>query len=325
MDDFWELYHNLDGAQNLVMTRPLNVPRAGQAHFSTEEPARSGTVRRGSVFSEVQVQHPLGSNTLTTTVRLYQRLRRLEFQTTILNRDRFVRYRLLVPASLKTGSNFQEIPFGAIERPNAQEFPAQNWTDYSDGAHGLTLLNRGLPGNNVADGTLMLSLLRSSRIQSYGIGGGFEGQGSDSGLELGQTRTMQYALLPHEGDWRAAGSCLAGLEFNNPLIVRKSSPHPGTLSDRWGLLDVSPANVVLSALKPAKDGAGIIRVYEAAGEPVTGAAIRLHARVLSAQEANLMEDSTAKLKTAKDTLQFDLHPFQIRTFKVRLAPLRTYR
>jgi alpha-mannosidase len=82
---------------------------------------------------------------------------------------------------------------------------------------------------------------------------------------------------------------------------------------------------VLSALKPAKDGAGIIRVYEAAGEPVTGAAIRLHARVLSAQEANLMEDSTAKLKTAKDTLQFDLHPFQIRTFKVRLAPLRTYR
>ena len=323
--DFWELYHNLDGAQNLVMTRPLNVPRAGQAHFSTEEPARSGTVRRGPVFSEVQVQHPLGSNTLTTTVRLYQGLRRLDFQTTILNRDKFVRYRLLVPTSLKTGRNFQEIPFGAIERPNAQEFPAQNWMDYSDGAHGLTLLNRGLPGNNAADGTLMLSLLRSSRIRSYGIGGGFEGQGSDSGLELDQTRTLQYALVPHEGNWRAAGSCRAGLEFNNPLIVRKSSPHSGTLSDHWGLLDVSPSNVLLSALKLANDGAVVIRVYEAAGEPVTGAAITLHADVLSAQEANLMEDPIAKLEMAKDTLQFDLHPFQIRTFKVRLAPLRTYR
>ena len=129
--------------------------------------------------------------------------------------------------------------------------------------------------------------------------------------------------MPHEGDWRAAGSCRAGLEFNNPLIVRKSSPHPGTLSDRWGLLDVSPSSVLLSALKLANDGAVVIRVYEAAGEPVTGAAITLHAKVLSAQEANLMEDSTAKSRSAKNTLQFDLHPFQIRTFKVRLAPLRT--
>ena len=82
------------------------------------------------------------------------------------------------------------------------------------------------------------------------------------------------------------------------------------------------SNVLLSALKLANDGAVVIRVYEAAGEPVTGAAITLHAKVLSAQEANLMEDSTAKLRSAKNTLQFDLHPFQIRTFKVRLAPLQ---
>src|SRR5260221_4858196 len=34
------------------------------------------------------------------------------------------------------GRNFQEIPFGSIERPTAQEFPAQNWIDYGDGQHG---------------------------------------------------------------------------------------------------------------------------------------------------------------------------------------------
>ena len=45
----------------------------------------------------------------------------------------------------------------------------------------------------------MLSLLRSSRIQSYGIGGGFEGQGSDSGLEVGKELTLHYALVPHIG------------------------------------------------------------------------------------------------------------------------------
>ena len=57
----------------------------------------------------------------------------------------------------------QEIPFGAIERPDSIEMPAQNWIDYSDGRHGLALLNRGLPGNNVSDGTMMLSLCGASR------------------------------------------------------------------------------------------------------------------------------------------------------------------
>jgi alpha-mannosidase len=318
--DFWELYHNLDGGQNVIMTRPLKVPQPGQAHFSNEEQGHSARMREGAVFSEIQITHPFGSNTFSTTLRLYRGIPRLDFETSILNRDKFVRYRMLVPTAVTNGHNFQEIPFGAIERPTAQEFPVQNWIDYSDGAHGVALLNRGLPGNNVADGTLMLSLLRSTRIQSYGIGGGFEGQGSDTGLELNQERTFHYALLPHRSDWREAAVYRAGLEFNNPLIVRKSASHPGNLPKRWGLLELSPSNVVLSALKPARDGAIIVRVYEASGKATKGAMIKLNARVQMAQVANLMEDPGPKLKAQDNKLRFDLHPFEIRTFKLLLQP-----
>jgi alpha-mannosidase len=179
-----------------------------------------------------------------------------------------------------------------------------------------------MPGNNVADGTLMLSLLRSSRIQSYGIGGGFEGQGSDSGLELGQERTLHYALVPHAGDWSASGAYRAGLELNNPLIVRKSETNAGSLPNRWGLLEVSPANVVVSALRPAKDGSMIVRVYEAGGHDTQGATISIHGKVLSAHEANLMEDAVAKLKVEKNVLRFDLRRFEIKTFKLRLQELK---
>lgn len=316
--DFWELYHNLDGGQNVIMTRPLNVPKGDQAHFSTEDCAKAGTLNRGAVFSEVLTKHPFGSNTLACTIRLYQGIPRIDFETRILNNDKFVRYRVLMPTSVKNGRNFQEIPFGSIERPAAQEFPAQNWIDYSDAEHGVSLLNQGLPGNNVAEGTLMLSLLRSSRIQSYGIGGGFEGQGSDSGLELGQERTLHYALVPHQGDWRASGAYRAGLEFNNPLIVRKSATHPGSLPSRWGLLEVSPGSVVVSAVKETRDGSTVIRVFEASGEPVHDATIALHAKVLAAQQSNLMEDVGPELKVDQDLLRFDLHGFEIKTFKVRL-------
>ena len=317
--DFWELYKNLDGFQNVVMSRPLGVPQTGQVHFSTEQATKPGSVRRGPVFSEFRVRHPFGTNSFATIVRLYDGLPRIDFETQILNNEKFVRYRLLVPTAIAQGRNIQEIPFGAIERPAAQEFPAQNWVDYGDGQRGVALLNRGLPGNNVADGTLMLSLLRSTRIQSYGEGGGYErGMSSETGLELGQERTFHYALLPHAGSWRDAQVSRAGMEFNHPLFVRKATAHPGTLPKRWGLLEVSAANVVLSSFKPGQDGATILRIYEAHGTPAQGVTIKLHARILSACEANLMEDSGRRLKVVNDSIAFDLHPFEIKTLKLTL-------
>ena len=320
--DVWELYHNLDGGQNLIMTRPLPVPRAGEAHFSNDEAGQPGSIRRGPVFSEVQISHPFGSNTFSTSARIYRGIERVDFETRILNRDRSVRYRLLMPTTIRNGRNFQEIPFGACERPINQEFPAQNWMDASDATHGVALLNHALPGNNLAEGTLMVSLLRSTSIQSYGFGGGFEGQGSDSALELGKELTFQYALMPHSGDWKQARVYRAGLEFNHPLIVRRAAAHSGSLPPRWGLLEITADNVVLSACKPGRDGGTVIRIYEAGGQSVTNATLRLHARILAASEVNLLEDPGRKLRIHDNAVQFDLHPFEIKTFKLRLQTLK---
>jgi alpha-mannosidase len=321
--DFWELYRNLDGFQNVVMKRPMSVPGAGQAQFSDKFTGEAGRVRRGPVFSEFEVQHPFGSNGFSTSMRLYAGLPRIDFKTRILNQEAHVRYRLIVPTSIQNGQGIHEIPFGAIERPESQEFPAQNWVNWGNSARGLALLNRALPGNNISEGTMMLSLMRSTRIQSYGEDGSYErGMSSESGLELGKELTFDYALYPHSSDWREARTFRAGLEFNNPLIVRKLSTHNGPLPARWGLVEISPENVVLSAVKPSKDGATIIRVYEAAGRATADAAIKLNIRVRDAREANLMEDSGKELKVQNDKLRFELHPFEIKTFKLSLQSLR---
>jgi alpha-mannosidase len=316
--DFWELNQNLDGAQNVIVTRPLNVPKGEGVYFSSDTAAKTGKLRRGPVFTELQTEHPFGTNLFATTVRVYQGIPRVDFETRIVNHDQFVRYRLLVPTTVKAARNVQEIPFGAVERPNAQEFPAQNWMDYSDGEHGLLLLNRGLPGNNTAEGTMMLSLLRSTRIQSYGIGGGFEGQGSDSGLELGQTRTYRYGLVPHAGDWKAAHAYRSGLEFNNPLLVTKVAAHAGNLPQGWGFLEISSDNVVLSAVKLAKDGQLVVRLYEAEGKTSTETTLTLRPKILSATEANLMEDRGSGLKVKDNAVRLSLRGFEIKTLKFQV-------
>jgi alpha-mannosidase len=212
-----------------------------------------------------------------------------------------------------------EIPFGAIERPERQEYPAQNWIDYGDGAHGLTLINEGLPGNNVTDGKLMLSLMRSARLISYGFIGGYEpGVGSDTGLGIGKKFTLNYAVVPHTGDWRSALPWRVGLELNNPLIVRTAAPHPGDLPAKWGLLDVSGDDVVVSALKPSKAGSVTLRVYEAAGQPSSGNRANWHAALSEVREANLIEDSEGPVRGGKESFSFDLKPYEIKNFKVQL-------
>ncbi len=319
--DFWELYGTLNGGRLTAMTRKQGLPAPARTHFSNEQVGGSGSTSSGPVYSQFSLSHPFGDGSFATTVRVYPGMRRIDIRTQLLNNDKFVRYRVLFPTSIENGRRFDEIPFGAIERPLEQEYPAQYWADYSDGSKGLALLNRGLPGNNVAGGTLMLSLMRSAQITAYAYSGGYEpGVSSDLGLELGVERTFDYALVPHAGDWRDAEVYKAGWEFNHPLLACKVSTHGGGLPRRWGLLEISSPNVVASALIPGNDGSVMLRVYEATGRPANGVEIRFHVPVSSAFETNLLGDEVRPLPAAQDTLHLDLRPYEIKTLKLKLHP-----
>ncbi len=318
--DFWELYGTLNGGRLTKMIRKQGLPDSAKAHFSDEQVGGSGKTFSGPVFSQFSLSHPFGDGSFATTVRLYPGIHRVDIHTDLLNNDKFVRYRLLIPTSIENGRRFDEIPFGAIERPQAQEYPAQYWMDYGDGSKGLALLNRGLVGNNVADGTLLLSLMRSAQISAYPFIGGFEpGVSSDLGLELGVKRSFDYSLVPHSGDWRDAVVYRSGWEFNHPLLARKVSAHAGTLPREWGLLEISDSSVVASALMPGRDGSVTLRIYEASGKPASGVNIKLHVPVGSAAETNLMGDEIRPLRVAQDTVHFDLRPFEIKTLNLKLS------
>jgi alpha-mannosidase len=181
-----------------------------------------------------------------------------------------------------------------------------------------------MPGNNVDGGTMMLSLMRSARINSYVFHGGYEpGVSSDSGLALGKRLSLQYALMPHAGDWRAAGSWRAGLEFNNPLIAKTLEAHAGPLPNQWGMLKVSHANAVVSALKPGRDGVAVLRVYEASGKATPGVTVQTAATLTGASESNLIEDSGQTVAIRTNEISFDLRPYEIKTFRLQLTPFQS--
>jgi alpha-mannosidase len=302
------------------MTNQQAAPKPGQALFSSDGAGGNGHIFQGPVFSEFAVSLPFANGSFATRLRLFAGSRRVDIQTELVNNEKWVRYQAMFPTTIQGGRNFQEIPFGAVERPVGVEFPAQNWVDYSDGQHGLALLNVGLSGNLVSDGTMMLSLMRSHNLGAYGYGGGYEpGMSSETGFELGHPLTFHYALMPHDGEWRQAAVFRQGMELVHPLVARKSTPHSGRLPGRWGLLEISRTNVVLTALKPGPGQTTVLRVYEAEGEASPGVTIRFKAGIAAACEANLLEDSGRPLKVEKNTVRFDLHPFEIKTIKLTLS------
>ncbi len=206
----------------------------------------------------------------------------------------------------------------AIERPAQHEYPAQNWIDWSDSNHGVALLNVGLPGSNVTDGTLMLSLMRSARVDANAD---INGPLYDlrPGIGSGPAANVSLRAGAARGSWQESHVFQAGLEFNRPLLVRTLDQHSGKLAKTWSMLQVSSPNVVLSALTPAEDGNGLIaRVYEAAGQPATHVRIQFVGGIRGASEVNLIEEQLEPVAVKGDSVQFDLRPFEIKTFRLQL-------
>ena len=317
--DLWELY-GAGGANLAAVQKPIGSPRPLVTTWSSDF-VGGGASMVGPVFSEFRIEHPFGKGNFVTRVRLYHGLTRIDIHTQLTNEDAFVRYRAIFPTTLSAGIVTSEIPFGAIDRAQDTELPAQNWVDYSNGHRGITVLNRGIPGNNVSSrGEMMLSLMRSAHL-------GIEDPkmaipSSDAGLELGKTLSFDYAIIPHAGDWRLAKSWRAGLEFNNPLIVSTTTPHDGALPQRWGLVEISQDNVVLSALKAGENGTAVVRVYEAAGKLSRAVKVSFHASIGQIHEANLIEDEGPTIASTNSAFVIDLKPFEIKTFKLTLGPMR---
>ena len=280
-----------------------------------------GNITTGKAYVQFSISHPYGTGHFATRVRLYAGIRRVDIRTTLVNNDERVRYRAVMPTSIKNGKITHEIPFGAIERPEG-EFPAQNWIDYSDGEKGISLFNRGLPGNNVVDGVMMLSLLKCTALkEGYGEVGGFKlGVPTERGYEIGVEHTFEYAVMPHGKDWKHAGSVRAAMDYNNGLVALNAPRHKGMLPSRKSFIQCSRPNVVLSSVRPLKN-ALCVRVYEAEGIPAEAVILRLDRTMVKVEETNLVGTVLHEIPFAlsEASIRFDIGAFEIKTFKLHLA------
>ncbi len=316
--DFWEIGTPLRAGQNRPSTEihPLDLNKTNTGNSAQ----KGGTfgMSEGNVCTEFTFTQKISSYDFITHVRLFTGLARVEIETNLTNRVKNVRYRVAFPTAVRSGKITQEIPFGALERPEG-EYPAINWADYSGEDRGLGLLNCGLPGNAVVNNKMLLSVMKCTSFVIYGDCGGFSADNSsEGGHEINVPHTFNYAVVPHKGDWRAALLHRQGAEFNHPLDVRKVQVHSGSLPACHSFAGVDSKQVMLSAVM-TRDNGLVIRVYEATGRPAKNVKLTLDRAPLAASETNMLEEPMAEFEPVKIdgmVVAFDLKPYEVRTFRV---------
>ena len=203
------------------------------------------------------------------------------------------------------------IPYGTIGRsgtPRTQaerakyEVPGQRWADVSDSAYGVSLITDSKYGWDYHGNVLRLSLLRAPLWP-------------DSLADRGR-HVFRYAVYPHAGDWRAAGTVQRAAEYVTPLLAAAEPAHPGTLGRSVSFASVDVPGVEIAAVKRAEESdALVLRLVEWRGQATT-ATVTLREPARTARRGNLLEDPGEPIPTTGRTFRLALRPYEIATILV---------
>ncbi len=284
-------------------------PFALETARSVDTPATLEVVTREPERVEVRFDRSLGrASGMSVTVRLDACARRLELRHRVEWRERKTCLRLTASTGLTNARATYEVQHGSVERPTTMnnavewaqyEVPAQRWADLSEPDAGLAILNDCKHGHAAFGGELSVTLLRSP-------------EDPDPQADQGEHEFV-IALMPHGGDWRAAGVVAEATALNAPLI-------PGAAAGPIVRLErgVGGEGIVVDTIKPAEDSADVVvRLYEAHGR--RGSITLTPAfEVSSYREGNTLEDDLGEFaKNADGSVSLAFRPHQLRTVILR--------
>ena len=238
-------------------------------------------VEHGPVKSVVRVTSRYGSSRLIQDFAMYPDREQIDVSVMVDWHEQLKMLKLRFPVNVKFMKITYEIPYGHIERiGNGEEEPGQSWVDVSGVSqdreipYGFSLLNDGKYSLDVNVRDIGLTMLRSPAYAHH-IPAVLEPDGNYAFIDQGMQR-FRYTLFAHSGSWETAGTARRAAELNQPPIALFATFHPdGTLPQSDSFITVEPRNVMVTVLKQAEDGGGLVlRAFETIGV-ATRASIRL--------------------------------------------------
>ena len=252
-------------------------------------------VENGAVCAVMRCESHYNDSTLIQDFTLYRDKPDIDVRVRLDWRETFRILKLTFPLKAENTQAVYEIPYGFIEKPsNGEEEPGQAWAAVCGEQDGekasLAVLTDSCYSYCVDGHTLKFIAVRSA------------GWADHFGLKDQDTPVMDLgwheftysivpgaALDPAELTRRAAA-------LNQPPIVVRETFHKGELPRAASQASVGCDHVLLSVIKPAEDGEGLI--------------VRL------SETANTLAHAQIDLPFADASFEADFKPLEIRTFRV---------
>jgi alpha-mannosidase len=236
----------------------------------------------GPVRAMLRVDSRYGSSTLREDYVLAADAPYVDVRVALDWHEQLKLLKLRYPTSVSPQRATYETPYGHLERPSSgHEEPGQSWVDVSDGDRGLAVINDAKYGYDVRGGDIGISAVRSP-VWAWHDPRELEEGGDFEYMDQGR-QSLLVRLVPHAGDWRAAGVVRRAAELNQPAFALIETFHHGPLPQRASFAADDGGDVVATVLKGAEDGdAYVVRAYEAAGRPAR-ATVTVLGRTFEAQ------------------------------------------
>ena len=262
----------------------------------------------GPVRTTLELTYRCSLSTICQKIHFYADTRRIDFENTVDWKEHQHLLKAEFPVDIHSDEATFEIQFGNVTRKvhtNTSwdkarfESCGQKWMDFSEGRYGVSLLNDCKYGHSVHDGTIGLTLIKC----------GIE-PNPNADVEV---HHFTYALYPHGGTWKEAGTVQEAYKLNQPAYTVAAGA-PGTSRSFAG---VDQDNVILETVKQAEDGNGtIFRLYECQNAR-TNTVLRVPETVTKAYSTNLLEEIEEELPVENGKIAFTIKPYEIKTILVR--------
>ena len=251
-------------------------------------------------------------STFKQTIWMYEDVKKIDFETEVDWKQEHLLVKTAFPVGINSDRATYEIQFGAVERPthantswDAAKFEVcgHKYCDYSEYGYGVALLNDCKYGHDIHDGVMRLTLIKSATHPN---------PDADRCKHI-----FTYSLVPHEGDYRAAGIVQLAYALNDPMQAYPIDQQIGILPDSFSLVTLSRPNVIMETVKKEECGDGfVMRMYEAYNQQTT-VDVSFGFAVNQVYLCDLMENELDTLIVKNNAVTIPIKPFEIITIKVK--------
>lgn len=268
----------------------------------------------------VRFEWKYGKTSIKQDMILYPHNPRIDFSTWVDWQERETLLKVAFPVLVRATSATFDIQFGSVQRPTHWntswdyarfETCAHKWVDLSERGFGVSVLNDCKYGHDVKDNVARITLIKSSNKP-------------DPHCDRGE-HTFTYALLPHDGDWFAAGTVEQAYRLNVPVTTAAVPAHPGSTDEQaqagalppaLSMIAASGGHIVIDTVKKAEDSdSWIVRCYEYAGKRGE-VSLSTYESIANVEEVNLMEREPAAVDHERHSFTTYFAPFELKTFRI---------